>query len=50
METQDILDQLSQTYGQPTPVALEINKVTFCGPYSAANAFEVLFRGIKNCA
>jgi hypothetical protein len=50
METQDILDQLSQTYGQPTPAALEINGVTFCGPYSATNAPEVLFRRIKNCA
>jgi hypothetical protein len=50
METQAILDQLSQTYGQPTPAALEINDVTFCGPYSAANAPEVLFRRIENCA
>jgi hypothetical protein len=49
METRDILDQLSQTYGQLTPEALEINDVTFCGPYSAANAPEVLFRCIKNC-
>jgi hypothetical protein len=50
METRDILDQLSQTYGQPTPAALEINNVTFCGHYSAANAPEVLFRRIENCA
>jgi hypothetical protein len=50
METRDILDQLSQTYGQPTPAALEINDVTFCGPYSAAKAPEVLFRRIENCA
>jgi hypothetical protein len=49
METRDILDQLSQTYGQPTLAALEINDVTFCGPYSAPNAPEVLFRRIKNC-
>ncbi len=49
MESRDILDQLSQTYGQPTPAALEINDVTFCGPYSATNAPEVLFRRIKNC-
>ncbi len=49
METQDILDQLSQTYGQPTLAALEINDVTFCGPYSATSAPEVLFRRIKNC-
>jgi hypothetical protein len=50
MENQDILDQLSQTYGQPTPAALEINNVTFRGSYSAANAPEVLFQCIKNCA
>jgi hypothetical protein len=50
METRDILDQLSQTYGQPTPAALEINDITFRGPYSAANAPEVLFRRIENCA
>ncbi len=50
METRDILDQLSQTYGQPTPAALEINDVTFCGHYSAADAPEVLFRCIDNCA
>jgi hypothetical protein len=50
VETRAILDKLSQTYGQPTPAALEINDVTFRGPYSAANAPEVLFRRIKNCA
>jgi hypothetical protein len=50
METQDILDQLPQTYGQPTPAALKINDVTFRGPYSAADAPEVLFWRIKNCA
>jgi hypothetical protein len=50
METRDILDQLSQTYDQPTPAALEINDVTFRGPYSAADAPEVLFRRIENCA
>jgi hypothetical protein len=50
METRAILDQLSQTYGQPTPAALEINDVTFRGPYSTADAPEVLFQCIKNCA
>jgi hypothetical protein len=49
METRDILDQLSQTYGQPTPAAFENNDTTFCGPYFAADAPEVLFRRIKNC-
>jgi hypothetical protein len=37
VETRDILDQLSQTYGQPSF-------------YSATNAPEVLFWHIKNCA
>jgi hypothetical protein len=50
METRDILDQLSQTYGQPTPATLEINDVTFHGPYSTTDAPEVLFRRIENCA
>jgi hypothetical protein len=45
-----ILDQLSSIYGQPTPAALELNDITFCGPYSAANALKVLFRRIKDCA
>ena len=50
METRTILDQLSKTYGQPTPAALEINDTTFCGPYSAAYAPKVLSCRIKNCA
>jgi hypothetical protein len=50
METRDILDQLSQTYCQPTPGALEITNITFRGPYSATDAPEVLFRRIENCA
>ena len=50
METRTILDQLSSTYGQPTPAALEINDTTFRGPYSTADAPEVLFRRIENCA
>jgi hypothetical protein len=50
METRVILDQLSITYGQPSPVALEINDTVFRGPYSAADAPEVLFRHVENCA
>jgi hypothetical protein len=50
METRDILDPISQTYGQPTPAALEINGITFHGHYSTADAPEVLFRRIENCA
>ena len=47
METRVILDQLSQTYGQPTSAALELNCIAFHSPYSAVNAPEVLFRCIE---
>jgi hypothetical protein len=50
VETRTILDQLSSTYGQPTPAALKINDTTFRGPYSTADAPEVLFRRVENCA
>ena len=49
METRDILDQLSQTYGQPTLAALELGYVAFHSPYSAVNAPEVLFHCIEKC-
>ena len=45
-----ILDQLSLIYGQPTPVVLEANDHIFQSPTSAANAPEVLFRRIEECA
>ncbi len=38
------------TYGQPTPAVLEVNNHIFRSPTSAANAPEVLFRRIKECA
>ena len=50
MTTRAILDQLSMSYGQPTPAPMEINNATFCSQYFAANAPKVLFRYIKNCA
>jgi len=50
MRVIDILDQLSSTYGQPTPSALEANDHNFQSPTSAAGAPEVLFRHIKECA
>jgi hypothetical protein len=50
MSTRKILDQLSTSYGQPTPAMMELTNATFCGPYSAANAPKVLFCRIKNCA
>ena len=50
MDIREMLDQLSSTYGLPTPAALEANDNEFRRPYSAADAPEVLFRRIKNCA
>jgi hypothetical protein len=48
MTTRVVLDQLSTSYGQPTPSAMELNDATFCSQYSAADAPDVLFRCIKN--
>ena len=50
MQIREMLDQLSSTYGLPTPAALELNDIEFRRPYSAADAPEVLFRRIENCA
>jgi len=50
MSVQEILNQLSAIYGQPTPAAMEINDTAFRGVYSAADAPEVLSRRIKDCA
>ena len=50
MSIRDIFDQLSNIYGQPTPATMELNNTTFRGVYSAADAPEVLFRRIKDCA
>jgi hypothetical protein len=50
MRVIDILDQLSTTYGQPTPLALEANDHIFQSPMSAADPPQVLFRRIKECA
>jgi hypothetical protein len=43
MRVINILDQLSATYGQPNPVALEENDHIFRSPTSAADPLEVLF-------
>ena len=52
MRVIDILNQLSSTYtyGQPTPSALEANDHIFWSPTLAADAPEVLFRRIEECA
>jgi hypothetical protein len=49
MQVLDILDQLSATYGQPTPVVLEANNHIFHSPTLAANAPKVVFCHIKEC-
>jgi len=50
MRVIDILGQLSLIYGQPTRMSLEANDHIFLSPTSAANAPEVLFRRIEECA
>jgi hypothetical protein len=50
MRVVDILNQLSATYGQPTPAVLEANDHIFRSPTSAANAPKVQFHRIKDCA
>ncbi len=46
----DILDQQNSIYGKPTSSALKVNDNIFRSPYSAANAPNVLFRWIEDCA
>jgi hypothetical protein len=43
MSVMFILDQLSKIYGRPTPAVLKTNDTVFRGPYSIADAPEVLF-------
>jgi hypothetical protein len=50
MHVINILDQLSTIYGQPTPAIFEMNDAVFHSPYSAADATEILFRCIEECA
>ncbi len=50
MQVINILDQLSTIYCQLTPVILQTNNTMFLSPYLAANAPEVLFHYIKECA
>jgi hypothetical protein len=50
MRVINILNQLSATYGQPTPAALEENDHIFRSPTLAVDPPEVLFRRIKECA
>ncbi len=50
MRVINILDQLSATYGQPTPSALEANDHIFRSQTLATDPNEVLFRCIEECA
>jgi len=49
MEPREMFDQITVTYGQPTPAALLQNNTLFKSVYSPQDAPEVLFRRIKDC-
>ena len=49
MEVQDIFDQITSTYGRPTPAALLQNDMLFRSVHSPQDAPEVLFRRIEDC-
>jgi hypothetical protein len=49
MEIMEMLDQITTTYGRPTPNALLQNDTLFRSVYSPADAPETLFRRIKDC-
>ena len=49
MEPREMFDQITVTYGQPTPAALLQNTTLFKSVYSPQDAPEVLFRHIEDC-
>jgi hypothetical protein len=49
MEPQEMFDQITATYGKPTPAALLQNDTLFRSVYSPNDAPEVLFRRIEDC-
>jgi hypothetical protein len=49
MEICEIFDQITSTYGPPTPAAILQNNTLFRSVYSPQDAPEVLFRRIKDC-
>ena len=49
MEINKIMEQMTTTYGRPTPTALLQNDTLFRSPYSPIDAPEVLFRRIEDC-
>jgi hypothetical protein len=49
MEPREMFDQITTTYGRPTPAALLQNDTLFQSVYSPNDAPEVLFRRIEDC-
>ena len=49
MEPREMFDQITATYGKPTPAALLQNDTLFRSMYSPNDAPEVLFRRIEDC-
>jgi hypothetical protein len=49
MEIHEIFNQITSTYGRPTPAALLQNDILFRSVYSPQDAPEVLFCCIKDC-
>jgi len=49
METREMFDQITATYGRPTPAPLLQNDTLFRSVYSPQDAPEVLFRRIEDC-
>jgi hypothetical protein len=49
MEPREMFDQITTTYGRPTPAALLHNDTLFWSVYSSQDAPKVLFRRIKDC-
>ena len=49
MEPREMFDQITATYGKPTPAALLQNDTLFQSVHSPNDAPEVLFRQIEDC-
>jgi hypothetical protein len=49
MEPREMFDQITATYGRPTPAAILQNDLLFRSVYSPQDVPEVLFRCIKDC-
>jgi hypothetical protein len=49
MASREMIDQITTTYGRPTPAALLQNDTMFQSVYSPNDAPEVLFRRIEDC-